>query len=725
MKKSLIAILFAFAAVAILGFIGCSKDKENETVDTPTGFKVEQKDTTLVLSWDAVKNANTYVLTKNGDSWKSTDATSLVDYEPVKGDNSYELIASNGKISSKPAKASCVYEAVPQGGNGEGGEDPQPAQDFYIKHPWGYGQDSNWEWRKMTSIGNGKYTIEGQWGGSGANINTSADDNNTSKWYAASEIEGSSSVSIGETVTFTFVSIDGPIGTLSVSGNGGGVQPTQDFYIKHPWGGGDWTWQLMSQNGSSYTYTGLWGGSGANINTSADDNNTRKWYAESEIEGASSVSLGESVTFTFVSTDGPVGTLSVSGNGGGGSQVSKPNTPDNLKASVSNSCIKLTWNASSGATSYVVYRSTSSNGTYSPKATPTGTTYTDCSVSEGTTYYYKISAKNGEGESDLSSPASAMVPTSGGGGTTNTPPGTPSNVKAAVDGSCIKITWNAVSGATAYTIYKSTSSSSGFSNLAYVKTTSYSDCSVTAGTTYYYKVKAWNDYSDGSWSSVVSAKVSSGGGGGGTTTLAAPTNVQASYIQGSHIVQVTWSTPALADSYEIYRSTSSTSKGSKIGTATSAVYQDKLTSSTDKKAFYYYVKAKSSYLNQTSDYSEAAYVYVDKNPVAPCPPSNLKVSGSSSLTITWSEQTQSGCGTATEKWISFYDNSSSSSNKWVSKKVTSNSYSLTSSEVKQYTNNGSTLAGCVKLVNANGQACLQFEYKTDTKTVQATSTNCY
>ncbi|MBQ2441198.1 MAG: hypothetical protein II502_03295, partial [Paludibacteraceae bacterium] len=94
-------------------------------------------------------------------------------------------------------------------------------------------------------------------------------------------------------------------------------------------------------------------------------------------------------------------------------------------------------------------------------------------------------------------------------------------------------------------------------------------------------------------------------------------------------------------------------------------------------------------------------------------------------TITWSEQTQSGCGTATEKWISFYDYSSSSSNKWVSKKVTSNSYSLTSSEVKQYTNNGSTLAGCVKLVNANGQACLQFEYKTDTKTVQATSTNCY
>ncbi len=53
---------------------------------------------------------------------------------------------------------------------------------------------------------------------------------------------------------------------------------------------------------------------------------------------------------------------------------------------------KLTWGSVSGAGSYVVYRSTSKNGTYAKLATVKGTSLTNTSAKAGTTYYYKVKA---------------------------------------------------------------------------------------------------------------------------------------------------------------------------------------------------------------------------------------------------------------------------------------------------------------------------------------------
>lgn len=53
--------------------------------------------------------------------------------------------------------------------------------------------------------------------------------------------------------------------------------------------------------------------------------------------------------------------------------------------------IKLTWNKAFGATGYIVYRSTSKNGTYKKVATVKGkTTYTNTGLTKGKTYYYKV-----------------------------------------------------------------------------------------------------------------------------------------------------------------------------------------------------------------------------------------------------------------------------------------------------------------------------------------------
>jgi hypothetical protein len=86
-----------------------------------------------------------------------------------------------------------------------------------------------------------------------------------------------------------------------------------------------------------------------------------------------------------------------------------PAAPTNLTATAGNAKVSLNWTGSAGATSYDVYRSTTSGGyTTLPLAIGiTATSYTDSSLSNGTTYYYVVSAVNSFGESQKSNEVSA------------------------------------------------------------------------------------------------------------------------------------------------------------------------------------------------------------------------------------------------------------------------------------------------------------------------------
>jgi hypothetical protein len=86
-----------------------------------------------------------------------------------------------------------------------------------------------------------------------------------------------------------------------------------------------------------------------------------------------------------------------------------PATPTGLTATAGNGQVGLFWNASSGATSYNVYRGTTADGEATmPIATGiTGTSFTDPGLSNGTTYFYKVAAVNSAGTSPLSNETSA------------------------------------------------------------------------------------------------------------------------------------------------------------------------------------------------------------------------------------------------------------------------------------------------------------------------------
>ena len=107
-------------------------------------------------------------------------------------------------------------------------------------------------------------------------------------------------------------------------------------------------------------------------------------------------------------------------------------------------------NGSVGATSYNVYRGTSAGGE-SGTAIATGltnTNYTDNTVTNGTTYYYKVAAVNTGGTSSLSNEASATPKV--------VPPATPTSPTATGGFGTVSLSWGASQGATSYNIYRGT-----------------------------------------------------------------------------------------------------------------------------------------------------------------------------------------------------------------------------------------------------------------------------
>lgn len=162
--------------------------------------------------------------------------------------------------------------------------------------------------------------------------------------------------------------------------------------------------------------------------------------------------------------------------------------------------VTLTWDKVSGAKEYVVYRANYSNGTYTKMFTTKNTSYTNTTANAGYTYYYKVKAISSK-TSDADSALSAMV--------TRTCDCAAPAVKIALnsDGHP-KLTWDKVTGAEKYRVYRSTDGKN-FSYYYTATATYFNNNSATAGTTYYYKVMAVSartSYADSAMSSVVSIR---------------------------------------------------------------------------------------------------------------------------------------------------------------------------------------------------------------------------
>ncbi len=101
------------------------------------------------------------------------------------------------------------------------------------------------------------------------------------------------------------------------------------------------------------------------------------------------------------------------GGGGGGGGGNPPPAPTGLTATAGNQQVSLSWSASTGATSYNVKRGTVNGGPYTTASSPTTTSYSDTGLTNGTAYYYVVTAVNANGESGNSNQASATPASAG------------------------------------------------------------------------------------------------------------------------------------------------------------------------------------------------------------------------------------------------------------------------------------------------------------------------
>jgi len=107
------------------------------------------------------------------------------------------------------------------------------------------------------------------------------------------------------------------------------------------------------------------------------------------------------------------GSQVASSNEASSAPLALPVAPSSLVATAGNGQIALSWAASSGATNYYIYRATSAGG---EGTTPyaigvTGTTFTQLTLSNGSSYYYRVTAVNAGGQSGPSAEAFANVST--------------------------------------------------------------------------------------------------------------------------------------------------------------------------------------------------------------------------------------------------------------------------------------------------------------------------
>ncbi|MDP5275783.1 glycoside hydrolase family 6 protein [Chengkuizengella axinellae] len=217
-----------------------------------------------------------------------------------------------------------------------------------------------------------------------------------------------------------------------------------------------------------------------------------------------------------------------------------PSAPNGLSAISDDGTVTLSWSNVISADTYNVKRSSDSGGPYTVIDTGlTSLSYTDSGLTNGTTYYYVVSAVNDIGESVNSSEASAIP----------NPPPAPGNftLSAEAGNANVDLSWTVSLDATNYDVKRASVESGPYTAIATGLTANgYIDTDTVNGTTYYYVITA-NNSADSTDSNTATA----------TPQLPLPGAFTLTAQAGDGSVNLTWSDSTFADTYSVARSTSS------------------------------------------------------------------------------------------------------------------------------------------------------------------------
>ncbi len=254
-----------------------------------------------------------------------------------------------------------------------------------------------------------------------------------------------------------------------------------------------------------------------------------------------------------------------------------------LKNDADSGKILVGWEAVDGAVSYQLFRAASEEGPFELLAEVSQPGYTDTSAEAGTAYYYQLKALTQTAGADSASSEIKYR-------TCDLPRPEVTITNVASSGK-IKLSWTEVPGATEYKIYRATSKGGTYKLLKTTEKLSFTNTSVTAGTTYYYKVKAIheNTAANSAYTPIKSR----------TCDLAQPEVRISENSKGKP--RVRWEAVKGAEEYKVYRSTDG-AEWKLMKTTTSTSYTN--TSAKEGRTYYYKVRAIAAKSAANSAYSE-------------------------------------------------------------------------------------------------------------------------
>ena len=223
-----------------------------------------------------------------------------------------------------------------------------------------------------------------------------------------------------------------------------------------------------------------------------------------------------------------------------------PATPTGLDATaVSAGSVALTWNDVAAEARYEVWRSADGGATWyqvgaAPASEAAVVSYTDTNgVAGNRTYTYRVRSYNQAGVSEFSNTDAVTTPLAA--------PLWPAATAASA--SQINVTWSDVDGESGYKVERSPNGVDGWAVVGTTAAgvTAFSDTGLTAGTTYYYRVRGFTPALDGDASATVSARTVA------ASRPPAPATLSAKVLSSSQI-QLTWSNVSGEDGYWIERS---------------------------------------------------------------------------------------------------------------------------------------------------------------------------
>ena len=508
------------------------------------------------LKWNAVSGAAKYEVyrarSRSGDyiKYSTVTGTSYTNTSYIENGNTYyykvRALDANGTAGAWSSIVSVTYKQTLPAPTVTGGNDSQGrptlkwnAVSGAAKYEVYRARSQSGDYIKYSTVTGTSYT------------NTSYIENGNTYYYKVRALDANGTAGAWSSIVSVTYKQTLPAPTVT-GGNDAQGRPTLTW--KAVTGAAKYeVYRARSLNGDYIKYSTVTGTS--YTNTSYIESGNTYYYKVRALKSdgtAGAWSSIVSVTYRAAST----GTLSAPTVTGGNDAQGRPT---------------LTWKAVTGAAKYEVYRARSMNGDYIKYSTVTGTSYTNTSyIENGNTYYYKVRALKSDGTAGAWSSIVAVTykqtlsaPAVTGG---NDAQGRPT------------LTWNAVSGAAKYEVYRARSKDGTYTKYSTTTGTAYTNSSyLTSGATYYYKVRALGANGNaGPYSAVVSVTC--------RLKLTAPTVTGGTDAQGRPTLK--WNAVSGAAKYEVYRARSMNGDYVKYSTVTGTSYTN--TSYLANGTTYYY-----------------------------------------------------------------------------------------------------------------------------------------